>query len=210
MVTCPWCGTSSQQFQSNCTRCSGPLPPSAEAAAFAPPAGAAEENVLMPTHPPRPISNSYVWRLMLADGWAISGLVFGLLGGIFTLVGGALTLALITAFVGLPFLAVGLVFLGAAAAVVAWRYQVAHQAVEVLKTGQAAIGQIERVEENFNVRVNGRHPWTITYQFQALGRAYEGQVTTLNLPGPGMQAGEKACVLYLPNTPEHNGLYPHP
>ncbi len=217
MVTCPWCGTSYAAFQSNCSKCGGPLSqpvaePSPARADAAPVEAAttAEEDVLMPPPPPRPISDSYAWRIMLTDGWAVSSFVFGLLGGIFTLVGGALTLGIITAFVGLPFLAVGLAFLVGAAAVAAWRYQSAQRLVEVLKTGQATVGQIERVDENYSVRVNGRHPWTITYQFQALGRPYSGRVSTFNHPGPALQPGRKTCVLYLPAAPQHSGLFPHP
>jgi hypothetical protein len=147
---------------------------------------------------------------MFSDGLSVLALVFSILGAIFTLVGFVMTVAIITAFVGLPFLVLGLGFLISGLAVGQSRYKRARQTVEVLKTGDAVEGQIVGVEENLNVRINQQHPWKIRYQFQALGRAYDGEVSTLNVPGPALQPGQRAWVLYLPNTPEHNSLYPHP
>jgi hypothetical protein len=208
MVTCPWCGTSYTAFQSSCDKCGGPLPPPAQTSA--PTADARDMRLSKPPSAPRPISDRYAWRLMFTDGWGVVALVFTILGAVFTLVGGGLTLGIITAFVGLPFLVMGLVFLVSGLAIAQWRYRLARQTVEVLKIGDAVEGQIVSVEQNFNVRINQRHPWTIRYQFQALGQPYTGQVSTLNVPGPTLQPGQRAWVLYLPNTPERNALYPHP
>jgi Protein of unknown function (DUF3592) len=169
-----------------------------------------EASVPMPPPPPRPIADSYAWRLLVTDGWAIAAFVFGLLGAIFTLVGVVLTLAIITAFVGIPFAGLGLLFLGGGAAVAVWRYQEAQKVVRVLQVGEAVEGQIAQVEENLHVRVNARHPWVIQYQFRVGGQTYEGQVSTLNAPGAALQPGQRACVLYLPQTPDRNVLYPHP
>ena len=108
MITCPWCGTNYAVFQPNCTNCGGPLPTPREN----PPAGAGtvqpEEPLLMPPPAPRPFSNSYTWKLLMSDGWAIAAFVFILLGGIFTVTGIGLTVAIITAFVGIPFAGLGL------------------------------------------------------------------------------------------------------
>lgn len=205
MITCPWCGTSYAAFQSNCRNCGGPLQAPAEGS----PAGL-PERPSAPPPPPRLIADSYAWRLLAADGWAITAGIFALLGAIFTFVGAALTIGIITAFVGIPFAGLGITFLGLGAAGLGWRYQEAQKVVTCLRLGEAVDGQIVSVDENYSVRVNGRHPWTITYQFLAGGRDYQGKVTTLNQPGPGLQPGRPACVLYLPNTPECNALYPHP
>jgi len=88
-----------------------------------------------------------------------------------------------------------------------WRKQMT---LQVLRQGQATRGQIDTVEENYNVRVNRRHPWAIGYHFQVAGRNYAGKETTLNRPGPHLQPGRAVSVLYLPDTPEHHALYPHP
>ena len=210
MVTCPWCGTSYATFESNCERCGGTMPPLAEDIAPGLEAGLAGAAVPTPPPPPRPVSGGYVWRLLTADGWAIACLVFGLVGAIFTLVGVPLALAVITAFVGIPFAGLGLLFLGGAAVVGVWRYREARQAVEVLRTGEAVEGRIVEVAENMAVRINGRNPWAIRYEFSVGGRPYEGRVSTLTAPGAALQPGQPACVLYLPQAPEQNGLYPHP
>lgn len=209
MITCPWCGTHYAAFQSNCKNCGGPLPPPAQAAA---PAPEREADLLspLPPPPPRPISDSYIWRLLAADGGAIAGGIFAMLGAIFTMVGVPLTIGIITAFVGLPFAGLGIVFLGVGGLVLVRRYEAAQKTVSVLRLGQAAPGRILEVRENYNVTVNNRHPWTITYQFQMNGRNYEGKVSTLNRPDPQLQPERPAYVLYLPAAPEVNTLYPHP
>ena len=208
MITCPWCGTNYLAFQSNCKNCGGPLPAPATAAAEA--LIGRDDSLPVPPPAPRPVADSYAWRLMLADGWAVVGLVFILLGAIFALVGLALTLAIITAVVGLPFLGLGLAFLAGGGAAASSRYQAARQTVLVLREGQAAEGTIMGVQQNVNVRVNGQNPWMISYQYRAGGQAYEGKVTTLNVPGENLQAGRAARVLYLPQSPQASSLYPHP
>jgi hypothetical protein len=211
VITCPWCGTNYLEFRSNCKNCSGPLPP--PRAAHAPAHQAARSDTPLSEAPPpapRPISDSFALRLLTSDGWAVASFVVVLVGGIFFCVGGPLTIGIATAMVGIPFMLLGLALLGAAGAVVAWRYQIALQTVRVLRDGEAATGQIAGTRQNFNVEVNGRNPWVITYQFRTAGRDYNGQVTTLNEPGPSVRPGSPAWVLYLPNTPEHSALYPHP
>lgn len=210
MITCPWCGTHYAAFQSNCKNCGGPLPPPAQAAAPAPEREAPAARSVPPPPPPRPISDSYAWRLLAADGGAIAGGVFALLGAIFLFVGVPLTIGIITAFVGLPFAGLGAVFLGVGGWLLVRRYESAQKTVSVLRQGEAVSGRILEVRENYNVTVNNRHPWTITYQFQMNGRDYEGKVSTLNRPDLQLQPQKAAYVLYLPEAPEVNTLYPHP
>ena len=210
MITCPWCGTNYAAFQSNCNNCGGPLPVPEQAAAPIRAENEGEAEAPMPPPPPRQISSSYAWRLLVSDGWAITSLVFLLLGVIFAPLGFAMTVAIVTAFVGIPFLLLGVAFLGGGLAVVYWRYQVAQKLVEVLRNGEAAQGEISGAEVNYSVTINGRHPRTIAYRFHVAGRDYQGSVTTLNIPGAELRMGRRVCVLYLPAAPEHNSLYPHP
>lgn len=210
MITCPWCGTNYVTFQSNCQNCGGPLPAPVEDQSPGLEAGFPGSSLQTPPPAPRPIGSRYAWRLMASDGWAIAALVFGLLGAVFSVVGVALTLGVVTAFLGIPFAAFGILFLVGGAAAAAWRYQEAQKSVEVLRSGEAVEGIITQVEINPHVRINGRNPWLIRYQFRANGQAYEGSVSTLNSPGPALQAGQRAYVLYLAQAPERNVLYPHP
>jgi hypothetical protein len=206
-ITCPWCGTSYTAFQNNCRNCGAPLPPPAELEKLT---ARKSGRLQMPPAPPREIADSYIWRLMGQDGWVISSAVFVLLGVIFGFVGGGLTIGIITAFVGIPFLGMGLLFLGGGLAIIYWRYHEATNILNVLKHGQAKEGEITGLEPNYNVRINGRTPWTVYYRFSVDGKDYDGKVSTLNDPSFFMQPGSPAVVLYLPDAPEHNGLYPHP
>jgi hypothetical protein len=80
----------------------------------------------------------------------------------------------------------------------------------VLREGEATLGQIIEVQENYSVRINGRHPWVIRYQFHTGGRDCNGSIATMNQPGPVLQTGQAAYILYLPAAPEWNSIYPHP
>jgi hypothetical protein len=208
-IVCPWCGTNYTAFQSNCRNCGGTIAAPADAAER--PAKRARSGELQfPAAPPREIAPSYLWKLFAQDGWVISAGIFALLGGIFSVTGAGLTIGVITAFVGLPFLGLGLLFLGGGGAVLYWRYQVAQDAVNVLKLGQAKEGQITALEPNYSVRINGRTPWNIRYTFSVDGKDYEGSTSTLNDPSFFMQPGSPAVILYLAEKPESNQLYPHP
>lgn len=205
MITCPWCGTNFVAFQSNCSNCGGPLP-----AQDAGPGSVASEDPPEPPAAPRPISNRYVWRLLGRDAWVIVGFVFSLLGIIFALVGGGLTFNRITAFVGIPFLVLGLAFLAASAGLLGWRYPIAMKTVRVLRAGDSARGQITQLQQNGHVVINGRMPWVIEYEFHVDGQSFAGNVTTLNSPGPALQAGKAVRILYLRTDPKWNSIYPHP
>ena len=203
MVTCPWCGTSYAAFQSNCSRCGGPIQPPEVIQA-------AGESPLAPPAAPRPISDSYALKLMSSDGSAIASLVFFLLGIIFAPLGLALTLGIVTAFVGLPFLLLGLMFLVPSVSVLVWRYRLSQQQVQVLKWGEATLGEVTHLQENYSVEVNGRHPWSIGYQYEVNGQTYQGQVTTLSQPESRLQPGRRVYVLYMSDNPTLSSLYPHP
>jgi hypothetical protein len=79
-----------------------------------------------------------------------------------------------------------------------------------MKYGEPALGQVTTVEENLLVRVNGRHPWIIGYQFQAGGQVYHGRASTLKQPAPYFLPGREVYVLFMPGAPGQNALYPHP
>ncbi len=207
MITCPWCGTNYLSFQPNCQNCGGPLPaPDNPILSTA----ANQEQPPVPPAAPRPISQKYVFRLLTSDGWSIAALVLTLLGLIFFVVGAGLSLGIVTAFVGIPFLLLGILLLGLGSGALIWRYQAANKIVSVLKQGEATRGEVTDLHENYSVTVNGRHPWVIQYRFQANGESHDGKVTTLNQPGPQLQAGKAVCVLYLPGSPQWNSIYPHP
>jgi len=149
-------------------------------------------------------------RILFADVWSSMALVFSLLGLVFGVVGAALTISLIAAFVGVPFLGLGIIFLGAGIAVLVWRYQTAQRIVELLEQGEATLGEVLGVQQNFQIRVNGRYPWTVAYRYEVNGEQYSGQVTTLSRPDLSQQPGGPIYVLHMKDDPAQNTIYPSP
>ena len=86
----------------------------------------------------------------------------------------------------------------------------AQQTVSVLQKGEAVQGEILEIYENIHVQVNGRFLWTIRYRFNLHGEEYQNKVTTLSRPSLQQQAGSPVYVLYLPDQPELNTIYPNP
>ena len=218
MVICPWCGTNYLAFQPNCKNCGGPI--TAHEEPETPPEQSESDQIVeiifrgprfpAPPPPPRTISDNYIWKMVFSDGWAISGLVFAVMGAVFMPVGLALILTLVAFVVGIPFIGLGLLFLLGGLGILIWRYQAAHQTVQTLRNGQAVEGKILDVRVNAQVTVNGRNPWIITYAFEENGQEFQGKVTTLNMPGWHLRPGYPTWVLHMPGRPDLNALYPHP
>jgi uncharacterized protein (DUF983 family) len=206
MITCPYCGTHYQTFQLNCQNCGAPLP----AAATETVPVEINTELPIPPSPPRPVSKSYVWRLLSTDGGWIAALVFILLGIIFSGVGLGLGLAINPDFIGWIFLIIGFPFLLAGVIVFNWRYQKAQKVVGVLRDGIAVRGQITELNQDYSVSINGRNPWNISYEYRVNGITYTGKVSTLNQPGAQMVVGKAVSILYLEADPKSSSLYPHP
>jgi membrane protein implicated in regulation of membrane protease activity len=149
-------------------------------------------------------------RILFADVWSILALILSLLGLVFGVVGAALTISLVAAFVGVPFLGLGILSLAAGIAILVWRYQTAQRIVEVLEQGEAALGEILSVHQNYQIQVNGRYPWTVEYLYEVSGEQYSGQVTTLSRPDLRQQPGGSVYVLHMPDDPAQNTIYPSP
>ncbi len=210
MVTCPWCSTTYEKFQPNCDNCGGLLPRPETASAPVSPAAAPA----LPSSPPlapRQTPPNYAWRLLQSDGASIVGLVFIILGGVFFPIGCILTIVTVTAFVGIPFLILGAIFLAVSSVLLARRYQYARQIENVLRNGSAVLGEIVDIQHNYSVRINGRHPWEITYHFRAGGQDHEGKLSILRTPPPAwQQIPAPVYVVYDPETPKISSLYPPP
>lgn len=209
MITCPWCGTHYETFQSNCDNCGGSLPQPVEAAPVSVEPMPATEMPLSPPLPPRKIPSKVMRRMLFTDAGIIAGGIFLFIGSIFFFVG-ALVLAIATAIVGVPFVGLSFIFLLVGGGLVYWRYENARQMVNILRAGQAALGEITQVAQNYHVRVNGRYPWVIQYRFTVHGQDYPGKLSTLSQPDLSHQPGRPVYVLYQHDNPEKNTLYPSP
>ncbi|MCJ7626238.1 MAG: hypothetical protein MUO76_22335, partial [Anaerolineaceae bacterium] len=112
--------------------------------------------------------------------------------------------------VGVPFLGLGILFLGCGIGLHIWRYQKAGRVVEILRGGDAVLGEITDVYPNLQVQVNGRHPWTVVYRYDVAGQRYDGKMTTLIRPDLRQQPGKRVYVLYSPGEHAQSTLYPYP
>jgi hypothetical protein len=174
----------------------------------APPLSHPDEPLIFPPLAPRDAPRDYLWRIILTDGFAIPAMVFSIVGSVFSVVGLFLTLSIVAAAVGLPFLFLGIIFLGIGGPLLVWRYNQAQAHALVYRLGTAVAGRIVDISENYMIYVNRRHPWTIEYRFNALGQEIESQVVTLRRPGPNLHPGQPIVVLYLPEDPRQNTIYP--
>ncbi|MFC1997101.1 hypothetical protein ACFLXI_05775 [Chloroflexota bacterium] len=210
MITCPWCGTNYLEFQFNCNNCGGSLPLPPDDAPEPVELAAAPEISLAPPLPPRHIPSKVIGRIMLTDAGAITGGVFLLLGAIFLVVGIALVIPVVTLFVGLPFAGLGFIFFIVGGILFYLRYGHARQTVDILRDGQAALGEITHATQNYHVQVNNRYPWVIQYQFKVHGRTCRGKLSTLSQPDLSQQPGKPVYVLYQLDDPNKNTLFPSP
>lgn len=151
-----------------------------------------------------------IWHILSSDAWAILGLILSLLGSVFTAVGIPMAVSLVAAFVGIPFSAIGLVSLGGGIAILVWRYQVSDRTIAVLREGEATVGEIVGVVQNYQVQVNGRYPWTVEYDYEVDGGLYGGKVTTLSMPDLSQQPGSPVYVLFMRDDPAQSTIYPSP
>jgi hypothetical protein len=159
---------------------------------------------------PRQVPNRVLGRFLLTDGGAIAAGVLALLGFIFTAVGVGLIIPIITILIGVSFAGLGVLLLAAGIPIFIWRYRRAMESIEVLRTGVATLGKITSLHQNYQVRVNHRHPWVYEYEFQVHGQNYHGKVSTFNNPDPNQQSGSPVYVLYNQDQPEKNTLYVKP
>jgi hypothetical protein len=210
MITCPWCGTNYADHRPSCKNCGGSLPLPQESPSTPAQQATPARPISVPPPAPRAVPRNYAWRVLFTDGWAIAGVIFAFIGSIFAFVGIGLTLGIVTALVGLPFAVLGLLFLAGGGSLLIWRYGQAKATVELLREGDAALGEIVEVYQNYMVQVNGRHPWTLTYRFEVEGQEYDGKVTTLTRPDLRQQPGVAAYVLYARDDPGQSTMYPHP
>ena len=198
MIECSWCGTRYTVFQLNCSNCGGPLP--------SPPG---DDPGAPPAPPPRKLPRGYARRVLFsANALAIVGVVFTLVGLpfviVFPIIGistGLILFILIGGLLGGIFSLLGISFL-----VVSIRN--VNRKLQAFRYGEATIGEVAEVYRDTSVSVNGRSPWVIVYWFEVSGEQYEGKATTWNSTAREREAGQPLHVLYLPDAPDHNTIYP--
>lgn len=74
--------------------------------------------------------------------------------------------------------------------------------------GIAAEGKVVSVSVDHSQAINGAHPWKLTYHFAVGSRLHEGAAVSWDSIVTARAPGQPLWVLYLPNDPEQNTLYP--
>ncbi len=196
-ITCPWCGQRNPADALECRACGGPLPvPGSDPGPEPPP-------------PPRQLPKGYKTRVLWKNAPINAiGLVFFTIGAVFACLFPVIGLAS-----GLvPLLCIGgglgglFVVLGGGMLYSGIRTGLGK--IRPYEIGRAALGEITEIYRDTSVDVNGRNPWAVRYQFEAEGQVYEGRATTWKYAPKLHQSGDRVHVLYLPDDPEQNALYP--
>jgi len=147
-------------------------------------------------------------RKLITTPLGIVGLVFTVVGLPFVVV-----FPLVAVGVGEPvFLCVGsslgVGFIGLGLAFLAVAIRGAYRAIRAYRLGQATLGSVVDVHRDLSVTVNGRNPWAVEYEFDVLGTPYRGRVLTWSRAAGERRPGQPVHVLYLPDNPNDNLLYP--
>jgi hypothetical protein len=208
MITCPRCHTQYQAFQFECDQCGAALPlPPADGAGYEQNNPISDEPTA-PSMPPRHMPKMALGRLLRNEPGAI-------LGGIFLLVElvifGVVIIAIspiIRVSDSLFFLMFNFAFIVIGAVLFIRGFQKALRTVKILRDGLAAPGEITDISMNYRVRINKRHPWVIQYKFKVFGSDYQGKLSTLSQPDADQEPGKAVYVLYDPDDPQKNSLYP--
>lgn len=197
-VTCPWC----KQFSpaappgADCGNCGGPLPPP-------PSVGRA----LAPPPAPRHLPERYTRdRLLAKNAGAIVGTAFAAFGALFGVIGLGLCLVLLP--LGLGFMAFGGLFGGIGLAVRNASRKDPMRQIEALTRGVAAEGQVVSVGRDGSESINGRNPFVIEYLFTVNGQPIGGATKGWDIVNATRQPGQALWVVYLPNDPSVNSIWP--
>jgi hypothetical protein len=74
--------------------------------------------------------------------------------------------------------------------------------------GVAARGEIDSVDQDMSVQIDGRSPWVVRYTFQAQHREFEGKTQTFDHTAHHRLPGQPLHVLYVKEDPTQNTIYP--
>ncbi|MEW5872712.1 MAG: hypothetical protein AB1894_25865 [Chloroflexota bacterium] len=211
MIACDYCGTRYKEFQSNCSNCGAPLPEAAPPAPVRAEQKAAKPAELPPPPPaaPRPVADFYAWKLLFNDREFYAAGTLLLMSVCLLALPVIKTAAKETGASGALFFVVGLLLLFSGSWL-AMRYRKMRSILLVLRQGEAVRGQITKVVSEPFMEGSEAKVWVIHYLFYHNGRRLAGKVSTTTPPSKRLQPGQLTWVLYRPEAPGENALYPHP
>ncbi len=210
-IICPWCGTHYTEFQPNCENCGGSLPFPQETDIGISSHDTNRLPLAVPAEKPRGVPTSHLWKILSTKAGPWIGGIFSILGFVFGIVGFGLTVTVVAIFVGIPFMFLGVVFSGIGLPLFIVGYSRAQRTLGLLRNGSSVEGKIHQVVPNYQMTINGRHPWKISYAFELHGRKFTGTSSTLSaIPHDVNYSGQPVFILYNPENPEENTIFPNP
>lgn len=150
---------------------------------------------------PRPLPKGFEFR----EKWSRN--ILACIGGLFFLIGSFIFLVflLLGLLIGTPlpllFMILGFVMLW-----IARRH--AARTLKAFKRGTAVEGKVVSVAQDQSQTLNGAHPWKLIYHFPVGAQLHEGNVVSWDSTITARSAGQPLWVLYLPEDPGQNTLYP--
>lgn len=176
--TCGWCGTSALDAAlSHCASCGGPLPvPRYEEQAAI---------LLGPAPPPAPrqLPGAFVRDVLVFKNINV------VIGGLFVFV---FFWTVIFPLIGAPLLYLG------------WTR--AQRRLRALRLGLPVEGRIRGIDRDGSIRLNGRSPWRVDYEYPGPHGPVEAWVHAWR--SPGLREGDPCWIVVLPEEPEHGCLWP--
>lgn len=192
-MRCGWCGSDAAAGATNCARCGGPL-------------GSALGAGPRPPDAPRDLPARFVRRELVTGNTGVwFGAAWCALTGIFPALFTVLSCANP---VMAPAALLSLVFPVPGVIIGVVGYRKARRRVDVLRHGRSATGTVDGAGPDTSVTVNGAHPWKLQYLFDADGRRLAGAVSSLDPGARAFAVGAPVHVVYLPEDPERNDLWP--
>ena len=144
---------------------------------------------------------------------APGGMVLLLVGGIFTVVGSIFVLTGIGLLlsgnnVGWAIGGFPLIHLSIGVAMLYYSLSRRAERRRIAETGESAVAVIQSTGYDTKVRINGRNPFKIEFDFEVDGAAYSGKRSTMNSDITNHQLHDRIWVLYDPADPNKNIEWP--
>ncbi len=141
------------------------------------------------------------------------GMVFLLIGGFFTGIAAlfiiiGLTLVLAGNSDGWFAMAVPSIHLTVGIGLLIYALRGRHERRRIVRDGQIALGRIDSTGRNRRVRINGRNPYKMDYEFEVDGQTYRGSHSTMDEAIKAHQRHDRIWVLYDPDDPSKNVEWP--
>lgn len=190
MHTCPWCTTSYVNWQSQCSRCGGPLAPeSGQGPGPKPPPA------------PREMPKTYVRRVRWTQNiGTLVGLGFAAIGSLFSI-------PMIINKLWLPALIPAFFFVGGVS-MFRYSWNIAAARLRTFRFGKAVLGEVHQVGVDATQHVNGQHPAKVIYRFRIGDQLHEGAVISFDSTASERSSGQPVWVLYTESDPAENAIFP--